>query len=236
LESGRIETKSGFLLVNKPVGPSSHDIIDQLRKVTGIKKIGHAGTLDPLASGLLIIGVGSSTKQLQNFVGLPKAYRAVVRLGITSTTDDREGELTRVSDDRPTKQDVELILDRFRGESEQLPPAYSAVKVGGVKGYEAARRGHPLELKPRKVNISSLQLISYNYPDLALDCDVSSGTYIRSLARDIGTALGSGGYLHELERISIGEYSISEALEPTKITQDNWTQKLFKVKQLEARL
>ena len=201
-----------------------------------MKKIGHAGTLDPLASGLLIVGIGPATKQLQGFVGLPKAYRAIVRLGSTSTTDDQEGELKRISSNKPTKRDVEIALDQFRGELEQLPPAFSAVKVGGVKSYEAARRGKTLELKKRKITVHKLRLDGYNYPDLSINCEVSSGTYIRSLARDIGTALGVGGYLAELRRTSIGIYLVSEAFELEEVTRENWTQKLFNGKQLEAGL
>ncbi len=208
-----------LLLVNKPKGMSSHDVVAYARRVTGIKKIGHGGTLDPNATGLLILGIGrEGTKQLGTISkGLDKTYEAEIVLGFTSTTDDPEGELTHISDERPSITQIELVLGKFTGELTQTPPIYSAIKVDGKKAYNEARKGRSIILPARSVTIHELKLVKYDYPDLNIICKVSSGTYIRALARDIGEALGVGGYLANLRRTRIGDYNLDDAIELAEI-------------------
>lgn len=210
----------GFLLIDKPAGLTSHDVVNRIRRFTGEKRVGHAGTLDPFATGLLIVGVGRvATREMQKLVGLDKVYEAEFVLGASSDTDDRTGVITQA----PTKSlplakgELEWVLSNFIGEISQIPPTYSAIKIGGKKMYEEARKGKPLVGKPRRVNVYSIQ----THPDLhlarggefklALTIHCSSGTYIRSLARDLGAALGGGGYVEQLRRTAIGPFSIQEA-------------------------
>jgi len=217
---------SGFLLINKPSGPTSHDIIGILRKITGIKKIGHAGTLDPFASGLLIVGVGrEATKNLDKFLKSDKSYVATLKFGVVSDTYDRTGQikLTDQTNNEPIKQEaVEKVLKKFMGEIEQIPPMYSAKKVNGKKLYELARKGIEINRTPTTIKIFKLQVIEYKHPDIVIDCKVSSGTYIRSLAHDIGQNLGCGALLENLERTEIKDYKLSESIDPTKLNSDNW--------------
>jgi len=216
--------KSGFLLVNKPVGPTSHDIIDQLRKITGIKQIGHAGTLDPFASGLLLVGIGEATKLLRHYVGLDKTYEAVLRLGATSDTQDRTGKIqetllrqgfgeqARYKQDTITKLKIQKIIKSFIGKQKQIPPMYSAKKVGGKKLYELAREGKKIERKAQEIEIYDLKVKKLSGQMLHVNCHVSSGTYIRALAHDIGQALGCGAYLEELRRTAIGNFKLEDAI------------------------
>ena len=213
---------SGFLLIDKPPGPTSHDIVDQVRRATGEKRVGHAGTLDPFASGLLIVGVGrEATKEFEKLVGLPKAYEAVFILGATSETDDVEGPIRPTGKSLPTLDVVKKAATKFVGEIEQLPPRHSAVKVGGQKAYEAARKGQTLELKKRRVTISRFEMREAIVADgllrLPVSLAVSSGTYIRAIARDLGEALGCGGYVAELRRTSIGPFLVTES-----VPQKDW--------------
>ena len=236
--------QSGLLLVDKPEGPTSHDCIDALRRITGIKKIGHAGTLDPFATGLLIIGVGASTKLLGRVTGLDKRYEATLRLGATSTTDDRTGEVKQIANGKSPieRAEIENVLKKFVGEIEQIPPMYSAKKIGGKKLYELAREGINIERAPVRVRIHELRVLSYEWPSRHLDfknltmqsgsrpisgllnlsVHCSKGTYIRALARDVGDVLGVGGYLEELRRTAIGPFAISEALPLHTLTPRNW--------------
>lgn len=215
---------SGFLLINKPTGPTSHDIIDELRKITDIKKIGHAGTLDPFASGLLIVGVGrESTKQLDKFLKLNKEYLAELHLGAQSDTYDWTGKVSINVKESDLKQaEIEKALEKFRGEIEQVPPMFSAKKVQGKKLYELARKGEEIVRQPSKVNVYHLEIIEYEWPTLKVKCKVSSGTYVRSLAHDIGQELGVGAYLQELQRISIGPYKLTVAIDLSELNQENW--------------
>jgi len=204
---------SGFLLVDKPVGPTSHDIVDAARRLLRTKKIGHAGTLDPFASGLLILAVGAMTKEVSKFVGLDKAYDATLRLGATSDTMDRTGVITEQKDCAPVSRETfEEALKGFRGDLDQVPPMYSAKKVGGKKLYELAREGKEVERKPVRVTILELELLEYAWPTAKIRTRVSSGTYIRALADDIGKALGCGAYLEELRRTRIGTYDVKDAV------------------------
>lgn len=215
---------SGFLLINKLSGPTSHDIIDQLRKITGIKKIGHAGTLDPFASGLLIVGVGrESTRQLDKFLKLDKEYMAQLQLGTVSDTYDRTGKISINVNKSDLKQnDIEKVLEKFRGEIEQIPPMFSAKKIQGKKLYELARKGQEIERSSVKVNISKLEIKKYHWPQLIFECRVTSGTYIRSLAHEIGEKLGVGAYLQELQRTAIGPYQLSQSIDLIHLNQENW--------------
>ncbi len=204
-----------FLLIDKPKGITSHDVVDKVRKVTGEKKVGHAGTLDPNATGLLIVGVGrESTKKLGKIAkDTKKTYEAEIFLGEERNTDDVEGVVISKAKGflPPGENEIEKIVASFEGEQMQTPPVYSALKIKGKKAYELARKGKEVKLKPRKVVIYSIKLVSYKFPILEIETTVSSGTYIRALARDIGKKLSSGAYLKNLRRTRIGKFDIKKA-------------------------
>ena len=174
-------------------------------------KVGHAGTLDPFASGLLVIMVGKATKKATEFLKLDKAYEAELCLGASSTTGDPEGEISQVSAYRPSRQEIEKVLSGRRGAQLQTPPAFSAIKVNGQRAYKLARQGKQVNIEPRQINIYELEMIDYNYPQLRIKTKVSSGTYIRSLAEDIGRDLNTAAYLTALRRTVIGDFDIAEA-------------------------
>ncbi len=203
-----------IVAVYKPSGPTSHDIIDQLRKITGIKKIGHAGTLDPLASGVLVVGIGrSATRQLGDIVQKDKEYKATIRLGITSSTDDEEGVKSQKEVvEKPTPSDIEKVVKKFCGSIQQTPPRYSAIKIKGQPAHRRVRRGENVDIKPRQVFIKNIELLQYHWPILELIVQCGPGVYIRSLARDIGEVLGVGGYLAALERVRVGSFCKEEAI------------------------
>lgn len=205
----------GIVAVNKPVGPTSHDIIDPLRELTGEKRIGHAGTLDPLASGVLVVGIGrEATRQLGEIVQHEKEYRAIIKLGEYSSTDDGEGEKTPVvHSGQPSEEQIRETLSEFVGQIQQVPPIYSALKIQGRKAYELARSGKPPEMTARMVELKSINLESYNFPQLEVRVVCGPGVYIRALARDIGEKLETGGYLSGLQRTRVGQYSLAEAIE-----------------------
>lgn len=217
-------TKDGILLVDKPAGWTSFDVVAKIRSQIrhsytekGEKptkrqlKVGHAGTLDPFATGLLVLLMGDATKKATEFLKLDKVYEATIYLGKTSTTGDPEGELTGVSDIHPTRASIEDVLKKFTGSVRQRPPIFSAIKINGQRAYKLARDGKEVELPERVVAIYSLELLEYEYPFLKVRTHVSSGTYIRSLAVDIGAALETGAYCSELRRTSIGSWDIKEA-------------------------
>lgn len=227
-----MEKQSGFLLINKPVGPTSHDIVDKLRKITGIRKIGHAGTLDPFASGLLIMAIGrKATMEIQYFVGLPKIYEAVFVLGAISNTDDATGEIT-VGDVKTAesldKKVVEAAIQNFIGEIEQIPPMFSAIKIKGKKLYEHARKGEVIKRAPRNVKILEYKLLEKTGNKLHVRIHCSSGTYIRALARDLGEILKVGGYVESLIRTSIDSFLLADSSELKDITEQNWEERLLK--------
>lgn len=204
---------AGFLLVDKPVGPTSHDVVDLVRRATGLRQVGHAGTLDPFASGLLIVAVGKATKGISQFVGHDKTYEAELRLGAASDTMDRTGKITETPNAAPVSPtEVETALTKFRGQQMQTPPMYSAKKIGGQKLYELARRGETVERPPVQITVHELELVDYAWPVLKLRCRVSSGTYVRVLGHDLGQALGVGAYLENLRRTAIGEFKVEDAL------------------------
>ena len=227
---------SGFLLINKPIGPTSHDVVDMVRRATGIRTVGHAGTLDPFASGLLIVGVGrEATRQLDQFKNLPKTYIATIRLGARSDTDDRTGQIegSRIKNLELSSEKIEKLIQSFIGEVEQTPPMYSAKKIKGQKLYEIARQGRTVERKPANVTIHSIELLDIsdteklkNCPTIKLKINCSSGTYIRALARDIGEELQCGAYCEELTRTAIGPYTLSEATTLEQLTPLTWQQYL----------
>lgn len=201
----------GLIIVDKPIGPTSHQVVDMVRKGTGIRKVGHAGTLDPRASGVLVLCLGAATRLSEYLSGTTKEYEAIVRFGVSTRTFDVDGEVTRRSDRTPTRREIELCLPAFRGEFQQQPPPFSAIKVQGRKAYEIARAGDDPELAPRSVNITRLELRSYQPPDLALGVECSAGTYIRSLAHDLGEQLGTGAHLAGLRRTRAGPFSLEQA-------------------------
>lgn len=220
--------KSGFLLVNKPVGPTSFGVIAQLRRITGIKKIGHAGTLDPFASGVLVVAIGrEATRIISQYVKLDKEYEALLHLGAVTNTYDRMGVVSELVISELGIDDIQKVLAKFRGQQKQIPPMFSAKKVGGKKLYELARKGIEVERKPVEINIYELELLDYNWPLLKIRVKCSSGTYIRSLAHEIGQALGCGAYLDELKRTAVGKFRIDECNSLKEISEDGWEKMLL---------
>jgi len=198
----------------KPPGITSHDVVNGVRRITGERRVGHGGTLDPFASGVLVIGISrESTRKLQEILkDTDKEYVAVIEAGKTSTTGDPEGEITEHSGPLSLEEGrVEEVLKGFIGEIEQTPPSHSAIKVNGVPAYRLARRGEKIRLKKRKVFIKELELLEFNPPFIKIRTVVSSGTYIRSLAEDIGKKLGVGAYLKELTRTRVGDFTIDDS-------------------------
>jgi tRNA pseudouridine55 synthase len=209
---------NGILLIDKPKNWTSFDVVAKVRGTvraeTGQKKpkVGHAGTLDPLATGLLIVLVGKdATKRQSEFMKLDKEYQVELTLGQTSTTDDDEGEKTQVSDNQPSESEVKEVVNSFVGEIQQVPPIFSAIKVDGKRAYKQARAGKEVKMEPRTVTIYSISDFEYSYPVVRFTAKVSSGTYIRSLARDIGEKLGTGAYMSNLRRTQIGKCSLKDA-------------------------
>ncbi len=215
----------GILNVCKPSGCTSRDVVDRVERMVRPAKAGHAGTLDPLASGVLVICVGQATRLIQYVQQMPKTYRATFVLGKRSATDDTEGVLEDVPNaTAPTHTTLETTLSRFVGEISQRPPDHSAVKVAGKRAYELARRGLEVQLKPRTVTIYRLGLLSYAYPELMLDIECGSGTYVRSLGRDLGDMLGTGAVMSALERTAIGQFRVADALPLEYLNSDSLVQ------------
>ncbi|KKU94339.1 MAG: tRNA pseudouridine synthase B [Candidatus Jorgensenbacteria bacterium GW2011_GWA1_48_13] len=203
----------GIFAVYKPKGMTSHDVVDRVRRITGERSVGHAGTLDPLAEGVLVLGIGDATKDLQKVVEKDKEYFVRIKLGEESTTDDAEGEKRMVfAREIPTSDKIAALVEKFKGKIKQTPPLYSAVKVEGKESYKWARRGEPKELKPREVEIKDIEVIMYDWPNLSLKVVTGPGFYVRSLARDIGKELKTGGYVQELFRTRVGVYTDKEAI------------------------
>lgn len=207
----------GLLIVDKPVGPTSHQVVNVVRRGTGIRKVGHAGTLDPRASGVLVLCLGAATRLSEYLSTATKRYQAVIRFGHATRTYDSEGEILHHTGDSPRRKEIDALLPDFTGEISQVPPPFSAIKVQGSKAYELAREGKELELDPRQVTIYDLELISYKPPDLSLEIECSAGTYIRSLAHDLGERLSTGAHLAELRRIKSGPFSIEDAIPLPKL-------------------
>jgi len=228
----------GILLIDKPVGWSSFNVVAKIRstlsrqylEATGQKKkikVGHTGTLDPLARGLMIVVVGSYCKRAQEFSKLDKIYEVQIKLGETSTTGDEEGEKIKGKSLKIKQDELVEVLASFVGKSMQTPPAFSAIKINGKRAYDLARAGKELKLEPRPIEIYSLELSKYDYPHVEFTVHVSSGTYIRSLAVDIGEKLGTGAYMSSLRRTQVGKYDIGGALELTDQNLSNLHQNLL---------
>ncbi len=211
---------SGLLLLDKPVGPTSHDVVARVRRAAGLRRVGHAGTLDPLAGGLLLLGLGPAARFLEYLVGLDKTYETTVRLGRATTTYDAEGEVTAERPVDVTAADVAAALAAFRGPIRQVVPPHSAVKRDGRPLYESARRGETIDLPQRDVVIYALDLLAYDPPLLALRVACSSGTYIRSLAHDLGAALGCGGHVATLRRTAVGAFPVAQAVSLEALTPE----------------
>jgi len=225
---------SGILVVDKPVGMTSHDVVDIIRRGTNIRRAGHTGTLDPRASGVLVILIGPAVRLSEFVSASDKRYQAILRLGSSTDTYDAEGHFTRQPATSPvdvTEAQFNEVLQRFIGEIEQTPPAYSAVKVHGRKAYEMAREGEEVELAPRKINVFHLEVLEWAPPEVVIDVHCSSGTYVRSLANDVGNALGCGAYLVGLRRTKSGRFSLRDATPLRKLqeafTAGNWYQFLI---------
>ena len=229
-----------FLLIDKPAGKTSHDVVSRIRRITGIKRVGHSGTLDPFATGLLIIGVEREcTKHLGKFLGMDKSYTADINLGATTETFDPESPETIIPKDDGSNAvsiaELRQAIHELSGPQEQIPPMHSAIKVGGKKLYELARAGKSIPIEPRKVTVYSWEPLfepnplsattPHSFPlpvTLSFRITVSSGTYIRALARDLGKLCGTGGYLRYLRRTSIGPHSINDAVPLSELTPENW--------------
>ncbi len=221
-----MSSASGVVIVDKPSAVTSHQVVGMLRRLLGTRKIGHAGTLDPMATGVLILGVNRATRLLGHLALHDKRYLATVRLGASSSTDDADGDVTPVADaSHLTREVVDAALDAQRGDISQVPSSVSAIKVDGKRAYALARAGESVELKSRPVTISRLDVVAVRpvdgFLDVDLDVECSSGTYVRAIARDLGVALGVGGHLTALRRTRIGGYSLDDAVqlgdEPPKL-------------------
>lgn len=200
-----------ILLIDKPSGITSFDVIRKLRRQLGIKKMGHAGTLDPLATGLLIIATGKATKEINSYMNLDKEYEGLVEFGKTSNTYDADGILTERPLKNISREEFEKILTQFTGEIKQMPPIFSAKKINGQRAYDLARKGLEVKLEARLVKINRIEIIEWNWPLVRLRISCGKGTYIRSLAHDIGETIGCGGYIKELRRTAIGEFKVENA-------------------------
>lgn len=204
----------GIFAVYKPKGMKSHDVVDFVRRQTGVKRVGHGGTLDPLAEGVLVIAVGrENTKRLEKYVKGGKEYIAEIKLGQASVTDDEDGEKTEINIKiKPSLDKIKTVLKLFEGKIKQIPPIYSSIKLSGKPSHRRVRQGQKVELEPREVEIKKIELVSYDYPVVRIKAQTGPGVYIRSIARDIGKNLKTGGYLKSLVRTKVGEFTIENAL------------------------
>lgn len=222
---------SGVLVVDKPVGLSSHDVVQIIRRGTGIRRIGHTGTLDPRASGVLVVLIGPAVR-LSEFVSAEdKRYQATIRLGSSTDTYDSEGTPSAEVDVDVSRERFDELLLSYVGEIEQIPPAYSAIKVQGKKAYEMARRGEEVKLEPRIINVHSLEILEWELPEVVVDVHCSSGTYVRSLAHDIGEELGVGGHLAGLRRTKSGHFTLRDSVSLRQLRDEfeagTWAQHLI---------
>lgn len=224
---------SGVLVIDKPVGMTSHDVVQAIRLGTGVRRAGHTGTLDPRASGVLVILVGPAVRLSEYVSASDKRYQAVIRLGASTDTYDADGRFTQQANApvNVTEQQFEETLKQFIGEIEQTPPPYSAVKVQGRRAYDMARQGEEVDLAPRKITVHHLEVLEWAPPEVVVDVHCSSGTYVRSLANDMGNALGCGGYLVGLRRTKSGRFSLRDATPLRKLQEafraGNWYQYLI---------
>lgn len=202
----------GLVVVDKPAGWTSHDVVARIRRLAGTRRVGHAGTLDPMATGVLILGVGQATRLLGHLALHDKAYDATIRLGVTTTTDDADGDVLEVRDaDGATDEAVDAVIRGMTGQIQQVPSSVSAIKVDGVRAYKRVREGETVELKPRAVTVSSFDVLARRGVELDVHVECSTGTYVRALARDLGDALGVGAHLTALRRTRVGTVGIDQA-------------------------
>jgi tRNA pseudouridine55 synthase len=222
----------GLLIVDKPAGWTSSDVVGYVRKRARVKRVGHAGTLDPAATGVLPLALGQSTRLLEYLSDATKSYVAEITLGVTTNTYDTDGEVLSTNDASGVNiADVETALKQFRGEIDQVPPAFSALKRNGVPLYKLARRGEIVEVEPRRVRIDRLELLGFEPPVLRLEIDCSKGFYVRSLAHDLGAVLGAGGMLSGLQRTRVGGFELEHAVSLETFTGEledgGWTERLI---------
>ena len=214
---------SGFLNLNKPSGMTSRRAVDLVQRLARPAKVGHAGTLDPLASGVLVVAVGPATRLIEYVQRAPKRYRASFLLGRQSPTEDVEGDVTELTNPPvPLQSDLELAAARLTGRILQRPPAYSALKIEGRRAYALARRGEKVELEPRLIEVYRLDVVEYAYPELTLLIECSGGTYVRSLGRDLAESLGTAAVMSALVRSAVGSFRIDDAVDPNVLTSANW--------------
>ena len=214
----RKSAMEGLLIVDKPLGWTSMDVVRRVRKAAGWVKTGHAGTLDPLATGVIVCCVGNATKSVERLMGLEKTYDSTFDLSAFTTTDDREGERTEVAvEEPPSEERVREVLDTFLGDIEQVPPQFSAVHVEGKRAYKLARDGQKVEIKARTVHVESIELLEYAWPIVRVLVKCGRGTYVRSMARDVGVALGTGGHLAGLRRTAVGPYTLEGAADAERL-------------------
>ena len=216
-----------IILIDKPAGLSSFGVVARVRRRLSMEvgkkvKVGHTGTLDPFATGLLILLANKATKLSNQFLKLDKWYEATICLGKTSTTGDPEGEITEQNTEKiPTLEEVKAVVNQFVGQITQTVPVFSAVKINGQRAYQLARRGEAVSMPTRQIEIYAIEILSYNYPELVIRTHVSSGTYIRTLGEDIGKALGVGAYLTALRRTQVGDYQIKNAVKLSDFMGEN---------------
>lgn len=211
---------NGFVFIDKQKGMTSFDVVRDVRRATGVKRVGHAGTLDPLATGLLIVAIGEGTKLLEYLLGQDKEYLVTACFGAISDTYDAEGEIRQVSNAMMGRDNVEKAMKAFRGEILQVPPKYSALKIGGKRACDLVREGKEVEMKGRQVQIEKFEIESFNWPKIDFVVQCGSGTYIRSLIHDLGQVLGCGAYVEELRRTKIGTFDLYKAVKPAELSNN----------------
>ncbi len=221
----------GLLNLNKPTGITSRRLVDLIQRLDRSVKVGHSGTLDPLASGVVVLGVGHATRLVEYLQELPKRYRGTFLLGRSSTTEDVEGTITELPDAvPPTYEQLQSAAERLSGDIEQRPPAFSALKVGGRRAYDLARAGQPPDLPPRIVRVDRVTIVSYVYPELCVEVECGGGTYIRSLGRDLAELAGSAAVMSELVRTAVGPFTLDAAVAPEVLTRYNLAEHLLDAK------
>jgi tRNA pseudouridine55 synthase len=219
---------SGLLNLNKPAGATSRQAVDCVERLVRPARAGHAGTLDPLATGVLIVCIGPATRLIEYVQQMPKSYTGTFLLGRSSPTEDLEGDVTELSDPPvPSRGQILAACRSFCGQITQRPPAFSALKVAGRRAYDLARKGKPVDLAPRTVSVYRIEVVAYDYPRLTLEVECGAGTYIRSLGRDLAESLNTASVMAALERTAIGGFRIADAIRPAELTRDNWTQRLL---------
>jgi tRNA pseudouridine55 synthase len=238
IEKISTDPNASFFLIDKELGKSSFFVIKQIRSILNIKKVGFSGTLDPMASGLLIVATSSATKFLDAFHFLDKVYYAKIELGKVSDTYDKEGLIKDVEIKKiPKSEDINKIIEKnFTGEILQIPPIFSAKKINGKKSYELARKGTEVKIKAEKITINDIKIIKYKFPYLELEINCSKGTYIRSIANDLGEKLGTGGMLIELQRTKIGNFNVKKAIKQANISRKILDSKILKIEDIIKKI